>query len=55
MTVPLATPEIRHLLERLLFQAKTHPAYVWAWSRWRRSHQTTAACSHRKIRLEMQL
>ncbi|QNT68343.1 hypothetical protein [Defluviicoccus vanus] len=55
MTVPLATPEIRHMLERILFRAKTHPAFVWACSRWRRSHQTTAASSHRKKRLETQL
>jgi hypothetical protein len=55
MTVPFATPEIRHLLERLLFRAKTRPAFVWGWSRWRRNHQTTAARSHRKKRLHMQL
>lgn len=54
MTVPLATPEIRHLRERRLFRAKTHPAFVWAWTRWRRNHQATTATSHRKKQRDMQ-
>ena len=59
MTVALAklltTPETRTLIAKLLLPPRTHPAFVWAWSRWRREHQATAAISHRKTRGNTQL
>lgn len=51
----LTTPQIRLLLERLLLRSKIHPAFVCAWSRWRRAHQATAAASHQNKRHNMQL
>ena len=37
MTLALAklptTPEIRSLIAKLLLPLRTHPAFVWAWSR----------------------
>ena len=39
----LTTPEICHLLSRLVLAIKNHPAFVWAWSRWRQKHQRLAA------------
>jgi hypothetical protein len=59
MTLALArlptTPEIRSLIAKLLLPIRTHPAFVWAWSRWRREHQAQAALSHRKRRSCMHL
>ncbi len=59
MTAALAKlptmPETRRLIARLLMAPRTHPAFVWAWSRWRREHQAAAAISHRKIRHDAQL
>jgi hypothetical protein len=50
MTLALAglptTPEIRSLIAKLVLTIRTHPAFVWAWSRWRREHQAQAALSH---------
>ncbi len=58
MTLALArlptTPEIRSLIAKLLLTIRTHPAFVWAWSRWRRDHQAQAAISHRKQRSDKQ-
>ena len=58
MTLALAglptTPEIRSLIAKLLLTIRTHPAFVWAWSRWRRHHQAQAATSHRKRRSDKQ-
>jgi len=51
----LTTPEIRYLLSRLVLAIKNHPAFVWAWSRWRQNHQRLAAEAHRKSRTHMQL
>ncbi len=48
-------PEIRHLLAKLIINAKTHPAFVWAWSRGRRAHHTAAALCHRKQHDKTQL
>ena len=57
MTLALAglptTPEIRSLIAKLVLTIRTHPAFVWAWSRWRREHQAQAALSHRKRRSYM--
>jgi hypothetical protein len=49
---PTSSPlqELRNLLARLLLRARDHPAFVWAWSRWRCRHQAMAAISHRKSR-----
>ena len=51
----LTTPEIRVLIAKLLLSPTTHPAFVRAWSRWRRDHQAVAAVSHRKGRSHAQL
>lgn len=51
----LTTPEIRALIAKLILSVKTHPAFVWAWSRWRRDHQAIAAVCHRKKRTNAQL
>jgi hypothetical protein len=47
-------PEIRSLIAKLLLPARAGPAFVWAWSHWRRAHQLTAAIYHRR-RHKMQL
>jgi hypothetical protein len=47
--------ELRRRLARLLLRARDHPAFVWAWSRWRRHHQAMAAEAHRKGRYKAQL
>jgi len=41
-------PEIRSLIAKLLLPARAGPAFIWAWSQWRRAHQLTAAICHRK-------
>jgi len=46
----LTTPEIRYLLAKLLFAVTCHPAFLWAWSLWRRRHQANAATYHRRKR-----
>jgi hypothetical protein len=51
----LTTSELRRLIAQLVLSAYRHPTFVWAWSRWRRRHQTTAALHHRKSRTQMQL
>ena len=44
-------PELRTLIAKpMLPPARTHPASVRAWSRWRSDHQATAAASHRMTR-----
>jgi len=48
-------PVIRRLIAKLIFAAQSHPAFIWAWSRWRQAHQALAAFYHRKKRLQMQL
>ncbi len=49
------TSEIRTLIIRLLKGPMAHPAFVWAWSCWRRHHQAQAALCHRRARSKMQL
>jgi hypothetical protein len=51
----LTTPEIRHLIARLLLRPILTAPFIWDWSRWRRQHQAAAAIAHRKTRQYMQL
>ena len=51
----LTTPEILHLITRLMPQRVLSVAFVLDWSRWRRQHQLRAAIAHRKIRHYAQL
>jgi hypothetical protein len=51
----LTTSELRRLIGQLVLSARSHPAFVWAWSRWRRRHQAAAARYHRQRRIRMQL
>jgi len=51
----MITPEIRRFFAKLVLVARSHPFFIWAWSRWRQAHQAIAAFYHRKTRLEMQL
>ena len=51
----LTTAETRTLIAKLLFNVTAHPAFIWAWSRWRRYHQALAAICHRKRRHHMKL
>jgi hypothetical protein len=39
-------PEIRYLLARLLLRSPTRPAFITAWSLWRRTHQADAENRH---------
>jgi hypothetical protein len=50
-----STPEILHLITRLMPQRVLPAAFILDWSRWRRQHQLTAAIAHRTIRENMQL
>jgi hypothetical protein len=50
-----SVPEIRYLLARLLLTPITQPAFVLAWSFWRRRHQAKAAEAHYRARREPQL
>lgn len=51
----LTTTKIRALIAKLLLPLRTNPAFVWAWSRWRREHQASAAICHRKKQGNTQL
>jgi hypothetical protein len=50
-----STPEILHLITRLMPQHALSAAFILDWSPWRRQHQLTAAIAHRTIRDNMQL
>jgi hypothetical protein len=50
-----STPEILHLIARLLPPCTLSAAFILDWSRWRRQHQIAAAIAHRKIRSNVQL
>jgi len=41
-------PEIRSLIAKLLLPARAGPAFIWAWSHWRRAHRFTAAIFSRR-------
>ena len=49
--IPLTVPEVRRLLWRLVWRYAPAPAFVLAWSLWRRRHQAQARRSHYKRRL----
>ena len=51
----LTTTELRHLIARLLAAAVVTAAFIRDWSRWRCELQATAAITHRKIPLYVQL
>jgi hypothetical protein len=48
-------PEIRYLLARLLLRSPTRPAFIMAWSLWRRTHQADAENRHYRRRDKAQL
>src|SRR4051812_9420929 len=48
-------PEIRYLLARLLLTSPTRPAFIMAWSLWRRRHQADAEQRPYRRRDKMQL
>jgi hypothetical protein len=50
-----SVPEIRYLFARLLLQPIVRPAFVIAWSRWRRRHQAKAAAAHYRRHAQTQL
>ncbi|MBV8398552.1 MAG: hypothetical protein JOZ17_07415 [Acetobacteraceae bacterium] len=50
-----SVPEIRYLIARLLLSRITRPAFVLAWSAWRRRHQATAAAAHYRAQINAQL
>lgn len=51
--LPLTTPEVRHLLSRLIWPASASARRVLAWSLWRRVHQSWASYYHTKRRLKV--
>ncbi len=50
--LPLTTPEVRHVLGRLLWPPPSSTRVVLAWSWWRRCHRSRACFFHTKRRLE---
>jgi hypothetical protein len=50
----LSLPEVRRLLCRLVWAARQDPAFVLAWSLWRRAHQALAKACHYKKRTALQ-
>ena len=48
-------PEIRYLIARLLLTPIVQPAFVLAWSSWRRRHQADAAHAHYRSQTKTQL
>jgi hypothetical protein len=50
--LPLAVPEVRHLLARLIWPPSLSVHRVLAWSWWRRCHQGRASYYHTKRRLK---
>ncbi len=55
MAQTMTTPELRHLISRLLPRPILTATFIWDWSRWRREHQVAAAIAHRKTRNNTQL
>jgi hypothetical protein len=49
--MPLTVPEVRRLLEKVLWQQVVPLIHVWAWSYWRRRHQAIAQFHHYRKRL----
>ena len=50
--LPLTVPEVRHLLEHLIWPAPSSVRFVLAWSWWRRCHRSCASYFHTKRRLK---
>jgi hypothetical protein len=50
-----SVPEIRYLIARLLLSPIARPAFVLAWSAWRRRHQAAAAAAHYRVQINAQL
>jgi SRSO17 transposase len=50
--LPLTTPEVRHVLGRLMWPPPSGTRLVLAWSWWRRCHRSRACFFHTKRRLE---
>jgi SRSO17 transposase len=50
--LPLTTPEVRHVLGRLIWPPPSSGRLVLAWSWWRRCHRSRACFFHTKRRLE---
>ncbi|MBK1710772.1 hypothetical protein EBL84_00495 [Marichromatium sp. AB31] len=48
--IALTAPEIRRLLEALLWRERAPPDAVIAWSDWRRRHQARARVCHYRAR-----
>ena len=48
-------PEIRYLLARLVLRPPISPAFIIAWSLWRRRHLANAAVAHYRCRHNAQL
>jgi hypothetical protein len=44
--VRLSVAEIKRLLWGLVWAWRPPDGFVWAWSRWRRTHQARATLSH---------
>ena len=54
LLVPLSVPEVRRLITRLApARAPPAPAFVLAWSFWRRAHQAVAQAYHWRRRLTL--
>lgn len=51
-TLPLTTPEVRHVLGSLIWPPPSSTRLVLAWSWWRRCHRSRACFFHTKRRLE---
>lgn len=50
--LPITTPEVRHLLGRLIWPSPRNVKRALHWSRWRRTHQSCASYFHVKRRRE---
>src|SRR5262245_11517668 len=46
--LPLAVPEVRHLIWWLVWRKVPTPEQIVRWSRWRRTHQAHAKRAHYK-------
>ena len=44
--------EVRRIANKLA-QRRIKPAYVIAWSCWRRAHQAAARCAHLKLNMQL--
>src|SRR5690606_19062372 len=49
--MPLTVPEVRRLLEKVLWQQVVPLIHIWAWFYWRRRHQVMSRFYHYRKRL----